>query len=422
MINISKNIGKGRVNLLCYQEDKNNLDGSPMKIQEIEITDIGGIPYLKLDNLDSRMNIICGENGVGKTNILNVLAFLFTDYDDIFLKKREGAARGNIDISYEKDRETQKYWVPVDSFDPGDTLHQMGGEPLHSKFCINMKVNRVFDYRVQDSIKKDPDVDYYNQKVIAGSSADNLKQWFISRDLHGKAGNLEYEQNHNINLARNLISKLDEKFTFKKTTTENEIIIKTPSGEIYFEYLSSGFKSSFFILIGIIKEIEYKYGKDLIRADEYDGVILIDEVELHLHPEWQARIIKILKESFPKAQFFITTHSPHVVQSAQHNEIIALEKTNAFREGVPFEVLKRDLPDSPEYGFQGWTIEEVLTDVMGMKNTRGEAYEAQIGKFDAALEDNDKERAQEAYLELEKMLHPHSHVRKMLQLEMVGLE
>lgn len=422
MINISKNIGKGQVNLLCYQEDKNNLDGSPMKIQEIEITDIGGIPYLKLDNLDPHMNIICGENGVGKTNILNVLSFLFTDYDDIFLKKREGAARGNINVLYEKDRETQKYTLSVDSFDPGDTVHQTGGRSLHSKFCINMKVNRVFDYQVQDSIKRDPDIEYYDKNVIQGSSANNLKQWFISRDLHGKAGNLEYEQECNINLARKLIGRLDEKFSFEKTTTENEIIINTPSGKIYFEYLSSGFKSSFFILIGIIKEIEYKYGKDFLSADKYDGVILIDEIELHLHPEWQAIIIGVLKESFPQAQFFITTHSPHVVQSAQHNEIIALEKINSPREDAPFEVVVRDLPDSPEYGFQGWTIEEVLTDVMGMQSTRGDAYKEQISKFNSALEVQDRQKTEEAYQELEKMLHPASHIRKMLQLEMIGLE
>lgn len=423
MINISKNIGKGQVNLLCYQEDKNKLDGNPMKIQEIEITDIGGIPYLKLDNLDPHMNIICGENGVGKTNILNSIAFAFTDYDSYFLRKRSGSAQGGVNIIYNFAGEaTQEYFVPVWSFEPGDTVHQGSAYPIPSRLGVNIRVNRVFDYKAQDSIKRDPDTEYYNQKVIEGSSADNLKQWVISRDLHGRAGNLEAEQNYNIDLARQLIGRLDNNFSFKKTTTQNEIIINTPSGDVYFEYLSSGFKSSFFILIGIIKEIEYKNGQDYIRADEYEGVILIDEIELHLHPEWQSKITRILKESFPKAQFFITTHSPHVVQSAQYNEIIALEKINSSKEGVPFEVIERDLPDSPEYGFQGWTIEEILTDVMGMQSTRGDAYKQQMAKFDLALEAQDRQKAEEAYQELRKMIHPASHVRKMLQLEMIGLE
>ncbi|UNM96660.1 ATP-binding protein [Ignatzschineria rhizosphaerae] len=97
MINIYKNIGKGQVNLLCYQVDKNNLDGSPMKIQEIEIADIGGIRYLKLENLDPHMNIICGENGVGKTTMLDAISFIFSGAPSI-LKRRSGSDKGVVKL------------------------------------------------------------------------------------------------------------------------------------------------------------------------------------------------------------------------------------------------------------------------------------------------------------------------------------
>lgn len=120
-------------------------------------------------------------------------------------------------------------------------------------------------------------------------------------------------------------------------------MVNTPSGEIYYEYLSSGFKSTLSILFGIIKEIEFRNNHE--KVDEFDGIVLIDEVELHLHPEWQERIMGILTEVFPKVQFFVTTHSPHILQNAEANQIIPLY----FDEDN--QVCVRDISNY-EYGFQ----------------------------------------------------------------------
>ncbi|MBK7436994.1 MAG: AAA family ATPase [Saprospiraceae bacterium] len=56
-----------------------------------------------------------------------------------------------------------------------------------------------------------------------------------------------------------------------------------------------------------------------------DGkAILIDEIDLHLHPSWQVKIVKALKTTFPNVQFIVTTHSPLVLSSVKRGEIIAL--------------------------------------------------------------------------------------------------
>ncbi|MFJ5476950.1 AAA family ATPase [Enterococcus faecium] len=52
---------------------------------------------------------------------------------------------------------------------------------------------------------------------------------------------------------------------------------------------------------------------------------MIDEVDMHLHPAWQREIVRTLKETFPNAQFIITTHSPSVLQDLESDEIIPLE-------------------------------------------------------------------------------------------------
>ncbi|NKB18786.1 MAG: AAA family ATPase [Pseudanabaena sp. CRU_2_10] len=61
---------------------------------------------------------------------------------------------------------------------------------------------------------------------------------------------------------------------------------------------------------------------------EGEGVVLIDEIELHLHPKWQRMIIPALVRTFPNCQFIVTTHSPQVLSEVQPNSIYILESTD----------------------------------------------------------------------------------------------
>ena len=84
------------------------------------------------------------------------------------------------------------------------------------------------------------------------------------------------------------------------------------------------------------------------------GVVLIDEIELHLHPKWQREIIPALTRTFPNCQFIVTTHSPQVISHVKPEGIYILEKTDA---GV---IAKR--PES-SYGRDSNRILEDLMDV-----------------------------------------------------------
>jgi len=66
-------------------------------------------------------------------------------------------------------------------------------------------------------------------------------------------------------------------------------------------------------------------GGSLENATEITGIILLDEVDLHLHPSWQRTILHSVETLFPNIQFIVTTHSPFVVQSANMESLIALE-------------------------------------------------------------------------------------------------
>jgi predicted ATP-binding protein involved in virulence len=71
--------------------------------------------------------------------------------------------------------------------------------------------------------------------------------------------------------------------------------------------------------------------------EKTNGIVLIDEIDLHLHPKWQKRVINDLKNTFPQIQFIATTHSPFILQSLQSDEVINLDKatdSDFFRKSI----------------------------------------------------------------------------------------
>lgn len=387
-----------------------------MKIKKISINGIGGIGNLNID-FDNRMNFICGPNGIGKTTLLECVAHTFTVNSTKILRRNVSYTSGSFNSTIDIDGEEETTHIQISEFTPSENsgIH---GLNEYSPKLLSLKVSRTFSYQPLSAVSKDVDKNRNTvyQEAKTGININEVKNWFINRYLysaHDRA--LTKEQLNNLELAKKSFSLLNKDFSFSRVmASSNEIMINTPNGEIYYEYLSSGFKSCLSIIFGIIKDIELRFKEPGMNANEFDGIILIDELELHLHPEWQAKIAKILIAVFPCAQFITSTHSPHILQSANPNEIIALASEN----GV---VYQRDL-DGRKYGYQGWTVEEILVDVMGMSDTRTDEYYEQIHNFENAIVKGCYKEASAAFNELDLLLHPNNHLRKLLKLELASVE
>lgn len=387
-----------------------------MKIQSLEVNGVGGISHLDL-KFDNQMNIICGPNGIGKTTILECLAHCFSENGTNVLKKNVNVPNaGTIKANLSNNNQIDPIILNIDSFNPEKESY-ITGRPNLAKSLISIKVNRNFSYQRIDAIARDPSFDPYvvSNKAKLGAENHDIKNWFINRYLFSAhPGTLSDEQLYNFRLARDCFSILNPNFSFSKVKPDtNDIMLHTPNGEVYFEYLSSGFKSTISIIFSIIKEIEQRFKEPYVKADSFDGIILIDELELHLHPEWQAKIADALIKIFPLVQFFVSTHSPHILQNAQANQIIALSQN----ENV---ITQRDLTEFI-YGFQGWTVEEILTDVMGMSDTRTDLYKQILFNFNLAIDAEDIELAKQNFLKLNNLLHPTNHLRKLLKLELASI-
>jgi predicted ATP-binding protein involved in virulence len=387
-----------------------------MKVKSIEINGIGGIGSLKVD-FNERMNFICGPNGVGKTTLLECVAHSFSANQTNILKRNVSADQGNFKATIEIDGGNTESNITIADFDP-DKQSSINGLHQHSSKLLSLKVTRTFQYQPLDAVGKDVDKNTNTsyREAMLGVNVNEVKNWFVNRYLYSAhEGDLTEQQLNNLELAKKSFSLLNEEFSFSKVlASSNEIMIHTPNGEIYYEYLSSGFKSCLSIIFGIIKDIELRFKEPCINADEFDGIILIDELELHLHPEWQGKIAKILVQVFPKAQFITATHSPHILQGANPDEIIALASDNG-------QVFRRDLSGT-KYGYQEWTVEEILVDVMGMSDTRTENYYQFMSSFELAIDNDDYGAAQMELQELEHLLHPENHLRKLLKFQLAAVK
>ena len=106
------------------------------------------------------------------------------------------------------------------------------------------------------------------------------------------------------------VEALLEHVRFREITRDLRIVFDTPSGAVEFDDLSSGEKSVVLMFL------------DLLVRDLDEATVLIDEIELHLHPAWQARILGALRTALPTCQLIVTTQSPIVAASVEESKYL----------------------------------------------------------------------------------------------------
>lgn len=134
---------------------------------------------------------------------------------------------------------------------------------------------------------------------------------------------------------------------------EEEVMVHLGEQYMPLRLMSAGYRS----VIGMVADLAFRmamlnpqFKENAVK--ETPGVVLIDEIDLHLHPKWQWRIVEDLKRTFPKVQFIATTHAPIVISSCREGEIIRLYEEDGH------------IVDERQSSPYGWLVENVLTTIM----------------------------------------------------------
>ncbi|MBO9108226.1 MULTISPECIES: AAA family ATPase [Agrobacterium] len=382
-----------------------------LRIKSLHLENVSRFGNTKIDFKDG-LNVICGTNGIGKTTILDAAAAVFVSRSYVNVRKRADAGDliSNVRLTYEVDGIALQHQGRVANKNVTEQSLPFGVQD-HSLNVLYIKTARDIFYTKNESIKRDPSRNDTEHQVQAsnGINVHEIKDWLANRYLFKHMGDSWPDfRKENLDLAIRTFSRLDSRVSLATVdTTTFDIMVNTPAGLIPYEFLSSGFRAIYAMILGIVKEIEYRRLE--IAAEDFAGVILIDEVELHLHPTWQRAVVGVLKDLFKSAQIIVTTHSPHVIQSCNGDEVISLI------EGPDGPVVRA--ASVGPYGFKGWTLEEILEEVMGLEGVVSEEYRKTMRAFDAAIDRDEPKSVREALHILEQMLHPDSSMRKLLRIQ-----
>ena len=152
--------------------------------------------------------------------------------------------------------------------------------------------------------------------------------------------------------------------------------------------LSDGIKG----ILGVVADIAYRMAllnpQLLEKVNETPGIILIDEIDMHLHPAWQKKIIHDLREIFPNVQFLFTTHSPSVLSHVPRENILMLNNHQVYP------------PMNKTYGRD---VDSILREIMLVESRPKEILD-KLKSFSDYIEESKLEDARKILNELEDIL------------------
>ena len=117
------------------------------------------------------------------------------------------------------------------------------------------------------------------------------------------------------------MSNLTEEPAVRYSATFSDIVYEEGTEELPISYLSAGYQSILWIAMDLAFRLA-QLNPTMVDASQATGIVVIDEIDMHLHPKWQWNVVKALEETFPQVQFILATHAPIVISSAKNAKLI----------------------------------------------------------------------------------------------------
>lgn len=373
-----------------------------MYIKKLSIRDIRAIRELDWE-LDSNecpgWHVFIGDNGSGKSTVLRAASLALVS-DDTVLALRQiweewispRSEEAYIEIETEPSAFEQRTFFDEELHKQRITLSrpsEIGGEVQYfntrSRWSLNtfrrfphfsvafgpfrrFSGNSKENYRLSRS---NPELAAHLSIFDEGVALTESLEWL--RELHFQRLEKRPEGNllNDIQTFINQEGFLPNNTKLFRVTSDGVDFVDANSNEVQVENLSDGFRSILSLVFEIIRQLHITFSKrEIFSSDKthvvQSGIILIDEIDAHLHPTWQKQIGFWLRDHFPNMQFIVTTHSPLVCQAAEKGSIWKLPTpgTNEVCRRIDGIELNRIL--------YGDILEALSTTVFGITDTRSD--------------------------------------------------
>lgn len=312
----------------------------------------------------SPWTIILGDNGTGKTTLLKILdrmqpndsfsyyvplcsSYSYFNEEEVLgieLKLTNGESKGYFPISINENSQ---------------------------KFYSNNNVSNNFpfflSYGASRRMSRNPNLSSQSEKgLLLTSLFDerieliNVEEWYLQKFLAFQTSEkgIKKQFEKQLDIIRNILIDFLPDVTdirikaLKSLNDKSSLVVEINSIEwIDLRDLSFGYQTTTALLVDIASKMMDQYAESINPLAE-PVIILIDEIDLHLHPKWQRTVIDKFSQHFPKAQFIVTAHSPLIVQAAQDRNanIVVCRKE-----------VDRAIIDNDSESVKGWRIDQILT-------------------------------------------------------------
>lgn len=387
-----------------------------MKIESFSIQNYKCIKDLAVDcrGADGEIKqwtVLLGENNTGKTNVLRALAQL---------RPEKTSFRTDLDPVF------KEAYIPVGVLETSDATvisyvngERWGYDPegraySEEPFDLHIYGYGVSRYPARTALSEregNPTETLFN----SNARLSDFQEWLLQLDYSQKSGSEKsqkrLEKMHD--LVRSDLFPGVTDFSFKKDGDNEHVVVVFSAGkdgDVRFEELGFGYQTTLTWLVDFCKRMFELY-PDADNPLHGEAVVLVDEIDLHLHPKWQRDLVPTLSKIFPNVQFIVTTHSPHVLQSMEDVNLYVLRR-NA--ESGEIEAERSNVTN-----FTGWTVEEILGVTMELgDDVLSVAYNAVKKDFEEALRNKDRAAAQRYYERLDEMMRPGNPMRSIYRIRL----
>ena len=371
-----------------------------MKIRHLTIENFRAIERLNFD-CSKNVNAFIGDNGAGKSTVLEAIALLYSWLNAKFTSPK---GRGRI-IRKDDVRIGSEYcflsieaehkgkiarWsllrgeVPADAPEKQTDLKQLESfvmlireynedeRYMFSIFGVNRNIASVaVDKKAYGKKEEKPTAIRYS---FANTNWKPFFNWYYERENEENRMKARFNMQYHDESLDTIRECLKEVFpNYKNLRIEDRptrFVITKDGKDINFERLSDGEKCYITLVLDIARRLSLLNDG---TASILDGeqIVLIDEVDLHLHPAWQLMVVSNLEQKFPHCQFFVTSHSPLVLSGLGEQDTLVV-----LRDGG-----KLELSDIP-YGDNG---DYILKRFFGLNEVRNPKVQQEIDAIASEL-------------------------------------
>ena len=403
-----------------------------MRFNSISITNMrlvdGSTRKFDIDK-EKNVLILLGDNGLGKTTFLDAMATAMAPYSAQFPGISDYQL-SDLDVHINSKGQRSKYLTVEASFSEGNkTVHctryrkgtknppkanyeelkeiaiEKKNAIIHSNPNIELPVFAYYGtgrgkFHIPERKRGFKQAferwDCYKSAILPDTDFKRFFEWFDlmeddERREKEKLRDFDYKSPV-LECVRTALSKIVEKYSTPRIMTKplrfvmDRVESDGSCHELRIEQLSEGYK----IVIAMVADLAARMAEANPQKEnplETTGIVLIDEVDLHLHPKWQRKILKQLSSVFPNIQFIVSTHSPIiVVGAADIAQVVNLNNLSATENEMEYNVSNSNIG------------QVLLSELFGLESLQSPYWDDKIQERDGILAKPELTKEDEARL------------------------